>query len=86
VATHLGERVEVCGADAGLHVVLWLRGIRRDRLPSLVARAGAAGVGVYPATPYYLRAPTRGGLLLGYASLSETEIRRGIERLGQCLG
>jgi len=86
VATHLGERVEVCGADAGLHVVLWLRGIRRDRLPSLVARAGAAGVGVYPATPYYLRPPTRGGLLLGYASLSETEIRRGIERLGQCLG
>jgi len=69
-----------------LHVVLWLRGIRRDRLPSLVARAGAAGVGVYPATPYYLRPPTRGGLLLGYASLSETEIRRGIERLGQCLG
>jgi GntR family transcriptional regulator / MocR family aminotransferase len=63
-----------------------LRGVRRDRLPSLVKRAAAAGVGVYPATPYYLHPPRRAGLLLGYASLSEAEIRRGIERLGQCLG
>jgi len=86
VSTHLGDRVEVCGADAGLHVVLWLRGVRHDRLPSLVGRAAAAGVGVYPATPYYLHPPKRAGLLLGYASLSEAEIRRGIERLGQCLG
>jgi GntR family transcriptional regulator/MocR family aminotransferase len=85
ISTYLGERVEVCGADAGLHVVLWLRGVHRDHLPSLVERAAAAGVGVYPATPYYLHPPKRAGLLLGYASLSETEIHRGIERLGQFL-
>ena len=83
IATHFGDRAEVCGADAGLHVVLWLRDVRRERLAGVIERAAAAGVGVYPAAPYYLRPPPRAGLLLGYASLSEAEIRRGIERLAQ---
>jgi GntR family transcriptional regulator / MocR family aminotransferase len=85
VAAHLGERVEVHGVDAGLHVVLRLRDVRRERLAGLIERAAAVGVGVYPATPYYLRPPPQAGLLLGYASLDEGEIRRGIERLGRCL-
>ncbi|MET0152795.1 MAG: PLP-dependent aminotransferase family protein [Candidatus Binatia bacterium] len=84
IATHFGDRAEVCGADAGLHVVLWLRDVRRERLAGVIERAAATGVGVYPAAPYYLRPPPRAGLLLGYASLDEAEIRRGIERLAQC--
>jgi GntR family transcriptional regulator/MocR family aminotransferase len=85
IEAHLGDRAEVCGADAGLHVVVWLRSVRRERLPELIERSASAGVGVYPAAPCYLRPPPRAGLLLGYASLDEAEIRRGIERLAQCV-
>ncbi len=85
VEAHLGDRVEVCGAEAGLHVVVWLRDVHRDRLGGLVERAAAAGVGVYSAASCYLRPPSRAGLLLGYASLEEEDIRRGIERLARCL-
>ncbi|MGH7899978.1 MAG: PLP-dependent aminotransferase family protein, partial [Candidatus Binatia bacterium] len=81
IATHLGARVEVSGAEAGLHVLVWLRGVSRRELPRLVERAAAVGVGVYPVTPHYSRPPNRAGLLLGYAALTEREIRRGIEQL-----
>ena len=71
--------------SAGLHVVVWLRGLVPARLPALIERCAAVGVGVYSATPYYLRPPPRAGLLIGYASLTENEIRRGIELLRRCL-
>jgi GntR family transcriptional regulator / MocR family aminotransferase len=85
LAGELGDRAEISGADAGLHVVVWLRGLAPARLPALIERCAAVGVGVYSATPYYLRPPPRAGLLIGYASLTENEIRRGIELLRRCL-
>ena len=52
------------------------------RPPSeVVRRAREAEVGVYPIAPYYLTPPDRAGLLLGYANLSEEEIREGVRRL-----
>jgi GntR family transcriptional regulator / MocR family aminotransferase len=81
ITEHLGDRVEVSGAEAGLHVLVWLRTVARRELPRLLRRAEAAGVGIYPVTPHYQRPPERAGLLLGYAALTEREIRRGIETL-----
>ena len=85
LARHCGDAVEVQGSSAGLHLLAWLRGVAPSRLATLVQRAAAAGVGVYPVAPYYLRAPRRAGLLLGYGSLEEADIRTGIERLGKVL-
>lgn len=82
---HLGDRVEVAGANAGLHVLAWLRGIPARRLPALRRRAAERGVGIYPATSFYLTPPHRAGLLLGFASLQEREIDEGIQRLAQTL-
>jgi hypothetical protein len=48
----------------------------------VTAAAAAAGVGVYPVDPYYIEPPRRAGLIVGYASLTEGEIRTGIRRLG----
>src|SRR5262249_2119675 len=48
VRGHLGARAEVTGADAGLHVLLWLRGVPVARLPAIVRAAEGVGVGVYP--------------------------------------
>lgn len=43
------------------------------------------GVGVYPVMPYYLRPPRRAGLMLGYACLTEQEIREGVAVLADVL-
>ncbi len=77
---YLGDRVEVSGANAGLHVLLWLRQ-RPPRKHDLLGRIEAAGVRVYPVARFYAFPPKRPGFLLGYASLTEGEITEGIRRL-----
>ena len=82
---HLGDRAEVRGADAGLHVLLWLRDVPGSRLPVLVRAAEELGVGIYPVAPHCSEAPPTAGLVLGYASLTEASIREGIRRLARAL-
>jgi GntR family transcriptional regulator/MocR family aminotransferase len=82
---YLGDRVTVSGTNAGIHVLLWLRDVPPGELPTLVGRAAAAGVGVYPSTPCYMTPPPRGELVLAYASMSAEDIRSGIRRLADCL-
>lgn len=78
---NLGDRVEIAGADAGVHLLVWLNHVRPNDIDPLVARAAQVGVGIYSVNPYYSRPPRRAGLLFGYAALTETEIRAGISRL-----
>ncbi|HYI82909.1 MAG TPA: PLP-dependent aminotransferase family protein [Acetobacteraceae bacterium] len=86
----LGSAVTVVGADAGLHVVVWLNRVPRAREDALVARAHAAGLGLYPVTPLYASAqatarPDTAGLVMGYASLDERAIEQGVRTLGRVL-
>ena len=86
ITTHLGHAVEISGSDAGLHLVLWIRGMRIGRaLETLISRAARADVGVYSVAPFYVTPPRRAGLFLGYAGLDESEIGAGIERLAGVL-
>jgi GntR family transcriptional regulator/MocR family aminotransferase len=85
VAQHLGDRIEVAGANAGLHVLLWLRGLPASATPRIITRAARAGVGVYAPDPFYLGRPPGAGLVLGYASLDEDAIREGVRRLARSL-
>ena len=79
IAKSLGDRVEVAGDGAGAHVVLWLRrGIREEKI---ITRAASRGVAVYGISPYFLRRPSRPGILLGYSLMRESEIREGLRRL-----
>jgi GntR family transcriptional regulator/MocR family aminotransferase len=82
---HLGERVEIAGENTGVHLVVWLRHLRPQQVDALIARAAQAGVGLYSVAPYYADPPARAGLLFGYASLSEAEIRTGIRKLAALL-
>jgi GntR family transcriptional regulator/MocR family aminotransferase len=50
-----------------------------------IARAAAAGVGIYGIAGYYLRPPAKPGFVLGYANLTVTQIREGIRRLAEVL-
>ncbi len=77
----LGGLGEMQGANAGLHMMVWLSGRVNSELSSIVTQAAAADVGIYPVTPYYFDPPHQAGLLLGYAGLDESGIDQGITRL-----
>jgi GntR family transcriptional regulator/MocR family aminotransferase len=77
----LGDRAEIVGENAGIHMVVWLRDVVPSRLDDLIARAAGGGVGIYSVAPYYIAPPAKAGLLLGYAGLTEQEIRDGVRVL-----
>lgn len=87
----LGEAVTIVGADAGLHVVVWLNGVARAQEDVVIARAHEAGLGVYSITPSYASDPLTdrpelAGLVMGYAGLDEHAIERGVGTLKLVLG
>jgi GntR family transcriptional regulator/MocR family aminotransferase len=85
LAEHLGAHVEVSGANAGVHLLLWLRDVPPSQVGGVIEEAARVGVGLYPVTPYYIEPPQRAGLLLGYAPMTEAEIRAGVRGLATVL-
>ena len=79
------ERAEVCGANAGLHLLVWLKGTRGGIIPDVHGKAEKAGVGLYGVESFYIEPPKRTGVVLGYAPLPESEIREGIRCLAAAL-
>ncbi len=80
---HLGDAVEVTGANAGIHVLVWLR--KRRRIETIIRSAESRGVGLYSAAPYFHAAPKRQGFLFGYGTLDEVTIEEGIRRFAEGL-
>jgi GntR family transcriptional regulator/MocR family aminotransferase len=78
---HLGAAVEVMGASAGLHVVVWFPKVPPEGVPALVEACAARGVGVYPIGGHATRRLRHAGLILGYGLTEATQIERGIELL-----
>jgi GntR family transcriptional regulator/MocR family aminotransferase len=85
IAHHLGDRVRVSGANAGLHILLHLPRLPAAAGEALVRRAAQREVGVYSAAPYYARPPRHTVLVLGYSGLEPDEIGTGIELLAGLL-
>ena len=85
LAGTFGERIEIHGGDAGLHVVIRLRSRLERPLRELVARAADLGLGLYPADGYYSRPPRQPTFVLGYTSLSPADLREGVKRLAKVL-
>ena len=86
----LGEHLELRPADAGMHLMGWLRerrgragGVPDDRERSTVAVA--AGIEAPPLSRYALVPPARGALLLGYAAFAPPAIRRAADQLAAAL-
>ena len=85
LAEVFGERIQVAGTNAGVHLVVWFPSLVREQEKEIIALARTHEVGVYGIAPYYLRAPEQPGLLLGYAYLNEKEIDEGVAALGAAL-
>jgi GntR family transcriptional regulator/MocR family aminotransferase len=85
LARELGDAVQVTGANAGLHVVAWLRDVRPGELRTLRDLAARRDVGIHLLAPFYAMRPRRAGIMLGYAALDEAAITEGVRRLAQAL-
>lgn len=73
---HLGERLALRPAEAGMHLVGYLEDGADD--VALAGRARRLGVEVTPLAALYQERPDRRGLLLGYAGLHGSEIENGM--------
>jgi DNA-binding transcriptional MocR family regulator len=58
----------------------------RESICAYLQRARAArGVGVYGIAPYFLKQPSKAGLMIGYSRMKDAAIREGIRRLAEVL-
>lgn len=78
----LSPRLEVVGAEAGIHLVA-LCDQPVDR--SISQRAAQAGLWVLPLSACYVGRPRHHGLVLGYGGTSVAEMPKAVERLGHVI-
>ncbi len=76
-----GDRIEISGANAGIHLLAWLSGWSEEELVRCIELARGRGVGLYSIAPYYEGPAPRVGLLFGYGNLDEKAIEEGIRRV-----
>jgi GntR family transcriptional regulator/MocR family aminotransferase len=82
----LRERIpelEPTGIAAGLHLVAYLPDDLDEA--AVVDAAARRGLAVYGLAQYRLSAPGRGGLIFGYATLSERTLAEGVELLADAI-
>ena len=86
-ARALDGLLEVPAADGGMHLIADLGPMLAKRLDDrrIWQLAERHGVTVLPLSAYYIGRPRRQGLLIGYAGVSEPDIRAGIDRLAAAL-
>ena len=75
LAARFGDRVQVRGDAAGMHVLV------RFKDPEMARKATAAKVQLVSSSAYYLTDPPLGEFVLGFSSIGERSIREGIRRL-----
>ncbi len=81
-----GDRIAIAGADAGLHIVVWLKDVPRSSEAALLEGARGVGVGLHSISSLYDSDATdihgdRVGLVMGYAALDTRQIERGVQLL-----
>ncbi|MCG7494995.1 PLP-dependent aminotransferase family protein [Thalassobius sp. Cn5-15] len=85
-----GDRVDIRGTEAGLHIVVWFRDIPIAREPDLIDRARTLGVGLYSVRPLCNPPLSHSqneqiGLVMGYASLNPAWIVKGVSLLDKAI-
>jgi GntR family transcriptional regulator / MocR family aminotransferase len=85
-----GDAIAIEGADAGLHIVVWFRGLQKSSEAKLVELARRKRLGIYPVTALYDAGaaevgPDRVGLVMGYAAMDVRQIKRGVHLLGDAV-
>jgi GntR family transcriptional regulator/MocR family aminotransferase len=76
---YFGDRVQIRGDAAGMHVLV------RFRDEKIEEKAAAVNVQLVSSAGYYLTEAPRGEFVLGFSSIGERSIREGIRRLAEAL-
>jgi len=83
VQERIGEKLEIVGAEAGMHlVVLLLAGVSDVAISK---RAAEMGISAMPLSSCYAKAPRRGGLVLGYGGTDASQIQNAVRKLAMCI-
>ncbi|MGH2401932.1 MAG: PLP-dependent aminotransferase family protein [Candidatus Limnocylindria bacterium] len=82
LAEHLPD-LRITGTAAGLHLLAWLPNGMDEA--AIVERAAEAGLVLYGLDPQRLRPGGPGGLIFGYANLTEHEISDGVRLLASVI-
>jgi GntR family transcriptional regulator / MocR family aminotransferase len=83
VQKQMGDRLEVIGAEAGMHLVALLpRGVNDVEISK---KAAELGISAMPLSTCCLRPPGRGGLILGYGGTDPQQIHDGVRKLRMCI-
>jgi len=77
-----GDRLEVIGAEAGMHLVALLPPGVSDI--AIAKKAATKGISAMPLSICYQNPPRRGGLILGYGGTTHDQIREGARSLAKC--
>jgi GntR family transcriptional regulator/MocR family aminotransferase len=81
IERHFGSDAIIEGGGAGLHLVVWLPQLAREREGDLIEGCAARNVSVYSVAPHLASPPSHVGLLLGYGIVDTAAIATGIARL-----
>ncbi len=79
IQNQMGDKLEVIGAEAGMHLVALLPPGVSD--VALSKKAAEMGISVMPLSSCYLKPPARGGLILGYGGTDAQQIHEGMRKL-----
>ena len=79
---HLPE-LRPAGASAGLHVLAWLPADLNEE--SVIGRAAEVGVAITGVTPRRIDTTGPGGLVFGYAAVTEDRIEEGVRLLAAAI-
>jgi len=80
---YFGERAQIQGEQAGLHLYVRFQTNLADQ--EIVERALQSGVGLTPIAQYYAGLAPQSEFVLGFADLETAEIREGIRRLAEII-
>jgi GntR family transcriptional regulator / MocR family aminotransferase len=79
IRNQMGDKLEVIGEEAGMHLVALLpRGVSDVTISK---KAAAIGISAMPLSSCYLKSPARAGLILGYGGTDSGQIKEGIRKL-----
>ncbi|WP_223592121.1 MocR-like pyridoxine biosynthesis transcription factor PdxR [Neobacillus bataviensis] len=84
IECHLGDKVNVIGQKAGLHLLLELKDL--DAI-QLVEKAEEFGIRIYLTEKFWLKRPSHFDqpIMLGFGGLSVEEIKSGVQKLGKAI-
>src|SRR5271156_3305916 len=83
IQKHLGNQLEVVGAEAGMHLAALLpRGVNDVRVAK---KAAQLGIAAQPLSSCCSKPPIRGGLILGYGGADARQLEDGVRKLCSCI-